>query len=204
MFKEESSVIGVLGRRGHGKTTLLALLGEHDYSNGKKVIANFDLSFPYFRMSFADIIELPEELQDATLLLDEMQVGAGAREALKKTNQTINKFITQLRKRNILLIYSTQNFMFIDKSIRSQTDFLVVTEKTATNGIYKVITVDRNDFTDSAFGSVINVFKFNANDLYNRNVFNTNEIVNFEDEEVNDPREEVVLYEQNEEPHESR
>ena len=179
---EESSVIGVLGRRGHGKTTLLALLGENDADNGKKVIANFDLSFPHVRMSFADIIELPKELQNATVLLDEMQVGAGAREALKKTNQTINKFITQLRKRNILLIYSTQNFGFIDKNIRTQTDYIVVTQKVDDN-IYKVLTVDRNDFTDSLFGSIINIFKFDATDIYERKVFNTNEIINFDDKE---------------------
>jgi len=182
MLYEESSVIGILGRRGHGKTTILAMLGEHDSSNNKKVIANFYLSFPYIHMSFADIIELPEELQNATVLLDEMQVGAGAREALKKTNQTINKFITQLRKRNILLIYSTQNFMFIDKSIRSQTDYLVITKRTKEVNNYKVVTVDRNDFTDSPYGSVINIFNFDASDIYDRKVFNTKEIINFDDE----------------------
>lgn len=176
---KESSVIGIIARRGHGKSTLLSKIGEDDYNIGKKVITNFWVSFPHIQMSFEDIITLPKELQDATLLLDEFQVGAGARTALKKTNQDINKFITQLRKRNIILYYATQNYKFVDIDVRTQTDFIIMTKLTDVKNQYKVIVVDRNDFTDSNFGSVINIFMLDATDLYAREVFDTNEIINF-------------------------
>jgi len=180
---EESSVNGILGRRGHGKSTLLAKIGEDDYNLGKKIITNFWVSYPHIYMSFEDIIMLPEELQDATLLLDELQVGAGARKALSLSNQDINKFITQLRKRNIMLFYTTQNYKFIDVDIRSQTDYLITTQKTENLNQFKVIVVDRNDFTDSKFGSVINLFILDATDIFERKIFDTKQIINFGKEE---------------------
>ena len=180
---KESSVIGILGRRGGGKSTLLAKIGEDDYLLGKTIITNFWVSYPHIEMTFEEIVLLPKVLRNATVLLDENQVGAGSRRALTKNNQFINKFITQLRKRNIVLYYGTQNFKFVDVDIRNQTDFLIISAITDIDNIYKIIVVDRNDFTDSAFGSVINIFEYDATDLYLRNVFNTDQIINFGEEE---------------------
>ena len=178
-INEESAVVGILGRRGHGKTTLLALIGEDDYNSGKLVITNFWVSYPHIEMSYSDIVLLPKVLQNATVLLDEMQVGAGSRTALKKTNQDINRFITQLRKRNIVLYYTTQKFKFVDKDVRDQTDYIITTERTDLENEYKVIVFDRNDFEDSAFGSVINVYTFDATDIYDRKLFDTKQLISF-------------------------
>lgn len=175
----ESSVVGILGRRGHGKTTLLTIIGEDDCNKGKKIITNYEVSFPHTEMAFEDIVLLPDSLQDCTLLLDELQVGASARTALKKDNQNINKFITQLRKRNIVLYYTTQIFKLVDKDIREQTDYIITTQRTDIENEFKVIVLDRHDFSDSSFGSVINVYTFDATDIFNREVFNTNQIISF-------------------------
>jgi len=185
-IKKESSVWAIIGRRGSGKSTMLANIGETDFSIGKKIISNFGLSFDHIELTFAELIEefsTSDILQDATIVFDEFQVGAGARNALRNTNKDLNQFITQLRKRNIILYYGTQNFKYVDIDVRSQTDYLMYTEavdrEDEDNHKFKIIIVDRNDHSDSAFGTVINSFIWDATDLFERNVFDTNEIINF-------------------------
>lgn len=179
----ESSVIAIVGRRGHGKSALLSEIGGIDKAEGKKIISNYELTYADEILTFEEIILLPDILQNCTLLLDEFQVGAGARSALKKSNQTINKFITQLRKRNIILYFATQNFKFMDIDIRTQTDYIITTEKVNVqdkddyNFILTVI--DRHDVTEGAFGSVINILEWDATELFEKNVYDTNEIISF-------------------------
>lgn len=179
----ESSVIAIVGRRGHGKSALLSEVGVIDKEQGKKVISNYELSLADEILTFEEIIELPDVLENCTLLLDEFQVGAGARSALKKSNQTINKFITQLRKRNIILYFTTQNFKFMDIDVRSQTDYIITTEKVdfkdESDSNFIITVIDRHDVTDSSFGSVINILDWDASELFEKNVYDTNEIISF-------------------------
>lgn len=182
---QESSVNAILGRRGTGKTTVLAHIGEIDQSLGKKIVCNFDVSYPHIYMDFSEIILLKsEDLQDCTLLLDELQIGAGGRDAFKYSNKQINKFITQLRKRNIMLYYTTQIFKFVDINIRRQTDFIMLIEKIDNQDhMIKIMVFDRNDYTDGISGSVIKVIEWDATDFFSRNVFNTNQIIDFGEED---------------------
>ena len=180
---QESYVWAILGWRGGGKSSIMAKIAETDFNNGKKIVSNFWLSFDHIEMTLEEIIKLPEELQNATVLLDELQVGAGSRNSLSKKNKEMNKFITQLRKRNIVLYFGTQNFKFVDTDIRSQTDYILHTEAVdkvdKDNHKFSVIIVDRHDHRDSVYGTVINTFIWDATELYERNIFNTNEIINF-------------------------
>jgi len=182
---QESAVWAIVGRRGEGKSAILANIAEVDHSEGKKIVSNFDLSFPHIKMTFAELILLPEELQDATVVFDEFQVGAGARNALRNSNKSINQFITQLRKRNIVLYFATQNFKYVDIDVRNQTDYILTTEKISKDKKdhrFKVSVVDRNDMTETRYGSVINTFMWDATELFKRNVYDTNEIINFGEE----------------------
>lgn len=183
----ESSVIGILGSRGDGKTALLSEIGDNDQSAGKTVVTNYDVSFPHIRLDFEEIVMLPDVLQNCTLLLDEFQVGAGSRTALKKTNQAINRFITQLRKRNIMLYYTTQNYKFMDVDIRTQTNYILTTikifPKDKDDHTFRVTVVDRNDYTDTRYGSIIKIFEWDASDLFGRKVYDTNQIISFGKEE---------------------
>ena len=183
---QESSVWAIIGRRGHGKSALLAHIAEIDYNKGKKIVSNFYLNFPHTQMTFEELVLLPKTLQNATVVFDEFQVGAGARNALRNANKSINQFITQLRKRNIILYFATQNFKYVDIDVRSQSDFLLNTEaidtKDEDNNKFKVIIIDRFDMTDSRWGTVVNDFTWDATDLFSRNVYNTNEIISFGEE----------------------
>lgn len=185
VIKLESAIWAIVGWRGSGKTALAANLAEIDYNNGKTIISNFHLDFPHIRMSFEELIEFPDELKDATVVFDEFQVGAGARNALRNDNKKINKFITQLRKRNIVLYLTTQNFKFIDIDVRNQVDYILTTtkvDKDINDHRFKVIIVETGDLSDSVWGSIVNEFIWDATDLFKRNIYNTNEIINFGEE----------------------
>ena len=186
VIRIESAIWAIVGWRGSGKTALLANIAEIDYNNGKTIISNFHLDFPHIRMTFEELIEFPDNLVNATVVFDEFQVGAGARNALRNDNKAINKFITQLRKRNIILYLSTQNFKFLDIDVRTQTDYILTTEQVDKSNKedhrFSVVIVDRADMSDSRWGSVVNTFIWDATDLFNRNVYDTNEIINFGEE----------------------
>ena len=183
---QESSVWAIVGRRGSGKSTILAYIAETDFSIGKIIISNFWLGFEHRKITFEELIEFKEYLQNATVVFDEFQVGAGARNALRNSNKDLNQLITQLRKRNIILYYGTQNFKFVDIDVRNQTDYILYTEavdrEDPDNNKFSVIIVDRHDHTDSSFGTVINTFIWDATELFERKIFNTNEIINFGEE----------------------
>lgn len=184
--KLESSVWAIVGRRGSGKSTMLANIAETDFSIGKKIISNFDLSFDHIKLTFEKLIEFPALLQNGTIVFDEFQVGAGARNALRNSNKDLNQFITQLRKRNIILYYGTQNFKFVDIDVRNQTDYIMYTEavdrEDPNNNKFSIIIMDRHDHTDSSFGTIINSFVWDATELFEREIFDTNEIINFGEE----------------------
>lgn len=180
---QESSIWAVVGLRGSGKSSILASTAEIDFSVGKTIVSNFHLSFEHIRITFDELLSFPEWLRDATIVFDEFQVAVGARNALRNSNKDINHFITQLRKRNLVLYYGTQNFKFMDIDVRDQTDYILYTEAVdkidKENHKFKVIIVDRRDHEDSSFGTVVNSFIWDATELFERNIFDTNEIINF-------------------------
>ena len=180
-IKDESNVFALLAKRGHGKSAFMTEILYNDYLAGKKIITNYHVEFPHIRMSFAEIMLLPEELQDASVGLDELQVGASSRRSLSKTNMDINKFFTQLRKRNITLYYATQNFRFVDIDIRTQTDYIIYLFKLSDNE-FKIKVVDRHDWG----AEPINEFIWDATELFKKQLYDTNEIISFDDTKEED------------------
>lgn len=102
-------------------------LGYLDYQKGRKIIANYELGYDYTYMKLEDVVKLPPELQNATVLLDEIQEGADARTFFKKSNMALSTLAKQLRKRNIVLYFTTQRFKEVDIRLREQTDIIVFT-----------------------------------------------------------------------------
>jgi len=132
-----------MGDRGAGKTCLLTFLLKLDYDRSRKIISNYHLQFDFNYMTLTDISELPDEVQNATIGLDELQVGADSRRALSKANLGITKLATQLRKRVCILYYTTQRFNLVDKRMRDQTDYIITSEATGKEGIFKIKIMDR-------------------------------------------------------------
>lgn len=169
------SIYAIIGDRGAGKTALMTHLLFQDSEAGIPVVSNYRLYFHHTYMSLKEIAELPESIQDSTIGIDEFQIGADSRSAMSKANMQLTKFVTQLRKRNCVLYFTTQRFNLIDKRIRDQVDYTMMISNVSTKrepDISLLQTFDR--WTGEMVGEKVFYLK-KAFSLYN-----TNEIIEFE------------------------
>lgn len=135
-------VIIVLGERGAGKTLLMTAIAVDEYNNNKRrIFSNYHLKgVPYDIITFKELIELPDYLTNAIVCLDELQVGADSYKTFSKSNEGVNTFVTQLRKRKVTLYYTTQVYTQIAKRVRNQTNYIMQVIATDTPGVSQVDT----------------------------------------------------------------
>jgi KaiC/GvpD/RAD55 family RecA-like ATPase len=170
----------VLGVRGSGKTLFMTSLAYKYAATGKKIIANYHLiDIEYTYMTFEEISKLPDELYNAVVLLDEIQIGADSYEIFKKSNKMITTFATQLRKRKIVMYYSTQVFTQTTKRLREQTNYIIQVENTNQKGISKISVFDREKFLDEQH---LKSFVFDGRPYFN--YYNTDEVVKYSETEI--------------------
>jgi len=113
------------GCMGSGKTlTATALAYSEHMQNGKRVIANYKLNFPftffepiYFLQHIAD-----EELTHCVHIIDEVGLLADSRLSGSKLNRLFTYYFAQTRKRNVDLYICTQHIDLIDKRLRRAAD----------------------------------------------------------------------------------
>ena len=145
---DEYPVIAVVGERGAGKTLFMTAYavdayfesiekvkaykrGEYKLSKGEKppeplkIFSNYPLyKIPYTYITYAEVEELPDYLTNGLVLFDEILVGADAYKPFNKSNESIYKFITQMRKRKCTLLFTAQMFTQAAKRIRLQTNYI--------------------------------------------------------------------------------
>ena len=174
----------VLGARGSGKTLFMTSLAYAYHKEGKKIYANYHLiDIPYKHITFEELAALPAELNDAIVLLDEIQIGADAYEVFKKSNKMITVFATQLRKRKITLYYSTQVFTMVTKRLRQQTNYIIQCDPIQA-GITKISIFDRDKpFMDQ----YIKTFNFDGRPYFNK--YDTNEVITFSENSITEGNE---------------
>lgn len=117
-------IVVYIGRRGKGKTLSMVKDAYLEHKRGRKVISNME-NVPFARfMSNEDILKLSKDssIQDCVLLVDELQIFFDSRRAMKKVNISFSNFIQQIRKRNVLLLATTQFANAVDKRLRDHTD----------------------------------------------------------------------------------
>ena len=142
---QEYPITAVLGNRGGGKTLFMTFLAVQAQKNGKAVYSNFDLyGVDYNKITFKELSTLPEHLNNALVLTDEMHMGADAYDFLKKDTRAFATFATQLRKRKVYWFYTTQIFSQVAKRVRNQTDYIISTSKVDKAGIFKLEIYDRS------------------------------------------------------------
>jgi len=133
---QSSLVVGITGPRGSGKTLLLAYLGVMDMKHGRRVVSNIDIHGPVKRrgklvevkselLSFDALLSLSETLEECVVCIDEINLWFSSMRAMGNANRIAGIFTQLIRKRNISLNYTTQNFRWVDGMIRWQTDLLV-------------------------------------------------------------------------------
>jgi hypothetical protein len=179
-------IVGILGQRGGGKTLLMTHLAYMDYEINKSlIVSNYHLNFDYKYMTLSELAELPDWLKDATVCLDEIQVGADSRSVFAKGNKSISTLATQLRKRNITLYYTTQLLGQVDKRLREQTDYIIITKPLDKNkpGWFRLEIYDKR--TDFILGEKF----FWGKETFQ--LYNTNEVILYEGEKDGEDIEEI-------------
>ncbi len=172
-----------IGRQGSGKTAFITKLLVDNYSNNKKVYSNYSLfNIDYEKITFdnkrnknaIDILEVikdnPNYFNNSIMLLDEIHLYFDSRDFMKTNNRVIQNFFSQLRKRNILLLATTQYILHLDIRIRRQA--LAVFQMTnLKDGIFKV---DVHEI-DGYYTSFIRTELVNLNEYFK--YYDTNELI---------------------------
>lgn len=193
-----NDIIGVVGDRGSGKTTLTVGWAITYINQGYNVFSNiilfknskdkqlfiktghskYILKHPnyYYIENIANYVsKYPEELKNGYIIMDEAHVGGDAYNFLKTDVQGLTQFITQIRKRNLTLIFITQVFASVVKRLRQQTNY-----------IFEVYNVNINNeivkgYSEIRVYDVRNFYKLISNKIYDNSkyfdYFDTNQVI---------------------------
>jgi len=136
-------IIAVLGIRGDGKTLTTTVLAKQYEEQGINVFCNYTLNdIKYRKVSFETIAKFPPWLKDGIVIMDEAHIGLDSYAFFNKRVKDITKFVTQLRKRRLVLFYTTQVFRTVALRLRQQTNYIMDCRRTDTIGIVNVFVYD--------------------------------------------------------------
>ena len=125
-------IIAITGSMGSGKTLLATIIAHKYFSQGSNIYANYGLSFKFTPLNMTQISDAHFDFNNALLVIDEIHLFIDSRNSMSKKNKIISYFITQSRKRNLVLIYTTQQSHQIDKRLRSNTDYFIKCDNLST------------------------------------------------------------------------
>lgn len=119
-------LIGVVGKMGQGKTLSMTVLGMALSMFSKKpLFANYTLN----KFEYNKIEKLNDlwEANSGIVMLDELWLTMDSR--LWKDNVKLSRWLNQTRKKDLIILYTTQHISQVDIRIRRATDWLIVCEK---------------------------------------------------------------------------
>ena len=164
---------------GSGKTLISTYFGYYYHKKYKSsVYANYHLNFPFQPVQMKQLTDPNYNFSNSVLILDEIHQFLDSRLSATKKNRTTGYFITQSRKRNLILIYTTQQSGQADKRLRGNTDYFIrcrnLSPKDATENIFI-----QWELIDSCNKSMKFVFKA---DPYFK-LYDTHQVVAFEEDD---------------------
>jgi DNA helicase HerA-like ATPase len=169
---------------GSGKTLFATALARHYHKNGSTIYANFGLKFPFKPLTMKEISDFNFDFNNSVLIIDEIHLNIDSRSSMSRKNKIISYFITQSRKRNIILIYTTQNAHQIDKRLRTNTDYIIqcrnLTPKAKKDVYIEWTITDPNDQTRTFIMKADPIFK----------LYDTHQIIDFDRSEFKKKKEE--------------
>ena len=119
MFLENGFNIAI-GSQGEGKTAMITYLMvvNSNFGNDRKIYSNYTLSVPHTKITLDSILKQldddPSYYNNSIILMDEIHLYLDSRDFMSKNNRKIQTFFSQLRKRNILLLGTSQYIMHVD------------------------------------------------------------------------------------------
>lgn len=198
------NVVGIIGETGSGKGNILTHFGYQAYLEGRPVIANYKLEFPFTPMSFTQLVRIAttkkfqpllNRLSKSVILLSELGVGADSYDFSSLSVQKLTKFFVQIRHIEAFIYYDVQSFDMIAKRLRKQTKGLWLTEDLDKLDTWPGGPVDHSSFghcnsiyhvevVDMSFNT-ISEFVFDGRPT--RHLYNTHEqVYGYEDDSEND------------------
>lgn len=175
-----------IGKQGSGKTLFITKLTVDSLNNTpRQVYSNYDIKGYDFKKitlnkdvekqdHIIDILDMldkdPDAFNNSILLLDEIHIYLDSLDFMRKNNRRLQVFFSQLRKRNILLLATTQYIMNVDIRIRRQC-MAVFEMKHLKKDIFQVTTHE----IDGYYTEEISQYLVDLSDYYNN--YNTLEII---------------------------
>jgi len=175
-------IVGLVGDMGSGKTLIATYFAYHYFKKCKsKIYANYHLNFPFEIIKMSQLTNPAYNFSNSVLIIDEIHQFLDSRLSGSKKNRTIGYFITQSRKRNIILLYTTQQAGQADKRLRGNTDYFIrctnLSPKDAKENIFI-----QWEIIDSHNKS--RKYAFKADPYFK--LYDTTQVVPFEDEDKNE------------------
>jgi len=165
-----------LGRRGSGKTTTMIKDAYIEYVRGRRVISNMEsVSFAEF-MTNEQIKQISKnsDIENAVLLIDEMQIFFDSRRSMKGENINFSYFVQQIRKRNVDILGTTQFSNAVEKRVRDHTDFVCRPQFLKKYNLIKVTYYDETSTQDIDVDETVNKgVVYNPDKIFK--LFDTNE-----------------------------
>lgn len=174
---DEEGFYLIIGPQGSGKTLLgVALLFElSNLYKDKKIFSNTNLNnIEYEKYNFDDLLinikNNNNYYDNSIMLFDEIHIFLNSLDFYKKDNRLVQGFFSQLRKRKIILIGTSQYILNVDVRIRRQAKRVFEIFK-RNNNIYEVII----HLIDGYFTRQIDNIFLKLDKYYNK--YNTFEII---------------------------
>ena len=177
-----------VGEQGSGKTAFITKLTiDNLKERNNRLFSNYTFyDIDYTRITLGndkekkngaiDILEKLDEDKDyfnnSILCLDEIHIYLDAYDYFKKNNRRMQTFFSQLRKRNILLLATSQDIMNVDVRVRRQTRNFFEMEQITTN-IFEVTTYKMID--GYYYPTIVSKYRVDLSDYFK--FYNTNEII---------------------------
>ena len=174
-------IIGYTGRRGAGKTLTMVKDIIKFKGAGWKIYSNIKINgIETENLTTDDIINIDKksELRECVFVIDEIQVLFDSRRSGSKANTSFSNFIQQIRKRGIILLYTTQYAGTTDLRIRQHTDVIV---RPRYNKKFMVCDVIYFDITASEDNFMLDTMPFNKRVVFDArqifDLFDTNKTI---------------------------
>lgn len=112
--------------RGNGKSLTMTYYLYQDFKEGRQVYTNYKTTFSE-QVTVKEIVDmvLEGEIQEASIGIDEIQIILNSIGTKAKVVNFVDKMVSQTRKINTDIYYTTQRYTNIHKRLRVQTDRLI-------------------------------------------------------------------------------
>ena len=121
-------------------------------SEGWKVYSNFEIGIAEL-ISSDDILAIDKhsEIKNCVLCIDEIQIFFDSRRSMKKVNINFSHMLMQLRKRNIILLCTTQFQNSVDLRFRNHVDIIARPKFIKKYELCEVKYIDATAFQDEMY-----------------------------------------------------